>query len=144
MIDDKLDIINYIKNMNLLEIINNIQFENNNMVNFLSKPIIYLNDIKNGKKHSENEINDDIETNYSIETIDMEEEEEDKRKIDEKMNMDPILVLKKFTEDETYTSSNKFNSGLSKEIYNLVKNRNKTKFEIGLLNYIKKQLKGIH
>ena len=60
------------------------------------------------------------------------------------MNMDPILVLKKFTEDETYTSSNKFNSGLSKEIYNLVKNRNKTKFEIGLLNYIKKQLKGIH
>ena len=144
MIDDKLDIINYIKNMNLLEIINNIQFENNNMVNFLSKPIIYLNDIKNGKKHSENEINDDIETNYSIETIDMEEEEEDKRKIDEKMNMDPILVLKKFTEDETYTSSNKFNSGLSKEIFNLVKNRNKTKFEIGLLNYIKKQLKGIH
>ena len=144
MIDDKLDIINYIKNMNLLEIINNIQFENNNMVNFLSKPIIYLNDIKNGKKHSENEINDDIETNYSIETIDMEEEEEDKKKIDEKMNMDPILVLKKFTEDETYTSSNKFNSGLSKEIYNLVKNKNKTKFEIGLLNYIKKQLKGIH
>ena len=70
--------------------------------------------------------------------------DKDKKNKDGKMNMDPILVLKKFTEDETYTSSNKFNSGLSKEIFNLVKNRNKTKFVIGLLNYIKKQLKGIH
>ena len=142
IIDDKLDIIYYIRNMNLFEIINNIQLENKNIVNFLSKPIIYLNDVKERKKESENKTNDDIKTNISSETIYMEEEEE--RKIDEKMNMDPVEILKEFTEEETYKSAYKLNSDLSKEIFNLVKKGNKTKFEIRLLKYLKKQLEEIH
>ena len=128
--------------MNLFEIINNIQLENKNIVNFLSKPIIYLNDVKERKKESENKTNDDIKTNISLETIYMEEEEE--KKIDEKVNMDPVEILKEFTEEETYKSAYKLNSDLSKEIFNLVKKGNKTKFEIRLLKYLKKQLEEIH
>jgi hypothetical protein len=142
IIDDKLDIIYYIRNMNLFEIINSIQLENKNIVNFLSKPIIYLNDVKERKKESENKTNDDIKTNISLETIYMEEEEE--KKIDEKVNMDPVEILKEFTEEETYKSAYKLNSDLSKEIFNLVKKGNKTKFEIRLLKYLKKQLEEIH
>ena len=50
IIDDKLDIIYYIRKMILFEIINNIQLENKNIINFLSRPIIYLNDVKEKKR----------------------------------------------------------------------------------------------
>ena len=44
--------------MILFEIINNIQLENKNIINFLSRPIIYLNDAKEKKKESKKDIND--------------------------------------------------------------------------------------
>ena len=140
IIDDKLDIVLYIRNRILLEIINNIQLENKNIIDFLSRPIIYLNNEKERNKNSENEINDTA-TNASIE---IDEEEIEQKKIDEKMNMPPIEVLKQFNSDN-YKSAYHLNSDiLSQKIEKLLKKEHKTRAEMKLLIYLKKQLKGVH
>ena len=46
IIDKKLDVVFYIKNMLLFELINKIYLENKSILNFLSRPIIYLKDPK--------------------------------------------------------------------------------------------------
>lgn len=43
ILDSKLDIFLYIRNMLLFDSINKIYLENKNIINFLSRPIIYLN-----------------------------------------------------------------------------------------------------
>ena len=140
IIDDKLDIVLYIRNAILLEIINNIQLENKNIIDFLSRPIIYLNNEKERNKNSENEINDTA-SNASIE---IDEEEIEQKKIDEKMNMPPIEVLKQFNSDN-YKSAYHLNSDiLSQKIEKLLKKEHKTRAEMKLLIYLKKQLKGVH
>ena len=140
IIDDKLDIVLYIRNTILLEIINNIQLENKNIIDFLSRPIIYLNNGKERNKNSENEINDTA-TNASIE---IDEEEIEQKKIDEKMKMPPIEVLKQFNSDN-YKSAYHLNSDiLSQKIEKLLKKEHKTRAEMKLLIYLKKQLKGVH
>ena len=140
IIDNKLDIIYYIRNMILFEIINKVQLENKNIINFLSRPIIYLNDFEEKKKESKNEINDKA-TNFSIDIEDLQ----DQKKIDEKMNMDPLEVLREYAEDETYKTAYKLNSDiLTKNIGKLLKKTDKTNTEIKLIYYLKKQLEGIH
>ena len=140
IIDDKLDIIYYIRKMILFEIINEIQLENKNIINFLSRPIIYLKDIKDRKKKYKNDLNNNA-TNFSIDIEDIEEQ----RKIEEKMNMDPIEILKEYTEDEAYKTAYKLNPYfLTKKIEQLLKKQDKTNTEIKLLSYLKNQLKGMH
>ena len=140
IIDNKLDIIYYIRNMILFEIINKVQLENKNIINFLSRPIIYLNDFEEKKKESKNEINDKA-TNFSIDIEDLQ----DQKKIDEKMNMDPLEVLREYAEDETYKTAYKLNSDIfTKNIGKLLKKTDKTSTEIKLIYYLKKQLEGIH
>ena len=140
IIDNKLDIIYYIRKMILLEIINKIHLENKNIINFLSRPIIYLNDTKDRKKKYKNEINDKV-TNFSIDTEYIKEQ----RKIEEKMNINPIEVLKEYVEDETYKTAYKFNPDiLTEKIGKLLRKQEKTVTEIKLISYLKEQLKGIH
>ena len=145
IIDDKLDVIYYIRKMILFEIINEIQLENKNIINFLSRPIIYLNGPKNIKKKHKNELNDKA-TNFSIEIQDIEEIDDiEQKKIEEKMNMDPIEILKEYVEDETYRTAYKLNPViLTKKIGKLLQKQDKTDTETKLISYLKKQLKGIH
>ena len=51
LIDDKLDIIFYIRNMFLFQSINRIYLENKTIINFLSSPIIYLDKEKCEEKN---------------------------------------------------------------------------------------------
>ena len=145
IIDDKLDVIYYIRKMILFEIINEIQLENKNIINFLSRPIIYLNGPKNIKKKHKNELNDKA-TNFSIEIQDIGEIDDiEQKKIEEKMNMDPIQILKEYVEDETYRTAYKLNPViLTKKIGKLLQKQDKTDTETKLISYLKKQLKGIH
>jgi len=145
IIDDKLDVIYYIRKMILFEIINEIQLENKNIINFLSRPVIYLNGPKNIKKKHKNELNDKA-TNFSIEIQDIGEIDDiEQKKIEEKMNMDPIEILKEYVEDETYRTAYKLNPViLTKKIGKLLQKQDKTDTETKLISYLKKQLKGIH
>jgi hypothetical protein len=89
LINDKLDVKFYIRNMILFELINQIYLENKTILKFLSKPIIYYKDnkeIKEGKKSEEKskeKYNDKI-TNTSLDIGD----EIDEIKIDEKKDLD--------------------------------------------------------
>ena len=135
MIDDKLDIIFYIRSMILFELINKIYLENKTVVNFLSRPIIYIKDLKEINQNSENEINY-LETNISNEMNDKIQKE----KIDEK---DPVEVLKYF-KDELYKSAYRLDSTkLSEKISKLVINPKKTKVDELLIDLLLKQFKGI-
>ena len=78
LIDDKLDIIFYIRNMFKFEIINSIYLENKNIIDFLGRPIIYLNSSKEIKKISKNQIKDKA-TNTSIEIEEIENMDEQKK-----------------------------------------------------------------
>ena len=69
IIDSKLDIVFYIKNMFILELINNLEFENNqNLINFLCTPIIKSKNntgtIKATKKSSKNTNEDEVDDLY--------------------------------------------------------------------------------
>ena len=140
IIDDKLDIIYYIRKMILFEIINKIQLENKDVIDFLSRPIIYLNETKKINKKNKDNINDKA-TDISIEIENIEEQ----RKIDEKMNMDPVQVLKEYVEDEAYKTAYKLNPDiLIGKIMELLRNKNKTNAEKNLISYLKEQLEGIH
>ena len=140
IIDDKLDIIYYIRKMILFEIINKIQLENKDVIDFLSRPIIYLNETKKINKKNKDNINDKA-TNTSIEIENIEEQP----KIDEKMNMDPVQVLKEYVEDEAYKTAYKLNPDiLIGKIMELLRNKNKTNAEKNLISYLKEQLEGIH
>ena len=122
MIDYRLNIIFYIRNMILLELIKNIYLENKYIIDFLSKPIIYLKQ----EKKFENAENDssDIDTTKSIE------------KIEEKPDLQMLQYLE---EGELYKSEYK----LSQDIEYLILNPDKNKNQKKLINLFKKHLKGI-
>ena len=63
-INDKLDIVFYIRNMLLLRLIKKIYLENNNIIDFLTRPIINLNNYKKGNKTDT--ILNDAQTNNSM------------------------------------------------------------------------------
>ena len=145
IIDDRLDIIFYIRNMFKFEIINRIYLENKNIIDFLGRPIIYLNSSKEIKKISKNQIKDKA-TNTSIE-IEERENMDEKKKIDEKMKMEPVEVLKHYGNnvDEAYKTSYYLNSNvLSQKIEKLLENQPKTKAQMKMISYLKKRLEGVH
>ena len=140
IIDDKLDIVYYIRNMILFEIINKINLENKNIVNFLSRPIIYLNkeQKKENKENKENEeginknFNLDDLTTFSSYEIDLPNMEENK---DEQANLKA---------DELYKSAYRLNPDkLTEKIEDLVLNTERNKNQDKLLKCLKKHLKGV-
>ena len=134
LIKDKLDAIFYIKNMILFELINNIYLDNKDILQFLSRPIIYFEN-NNKKEKSEFGNKNDI-ANASLEIY----EEIEEKKIDEKKKLD----IEQYFEGELYKNAYKLNSNiLSEKIVNLILHPDKTKNQKKLIYYLKKHLKGV-
>jgi hypothetical protein len=134
MINDKLDVVFYIRNMILFELINKIYFEDMDIINFLSRPIIYFKK-EEGKQDGFNL--DDIKLDESFKISNSDEKEVISEEIKEKKNL-------KKGQGELYKSAYKFDFYiLSRRIKNLISNPNKTKNESKLITLLDNQLKGI-
>ena len=127
IIDEKLDIVYYIRNMILYEKIYSIYLENKEIINFLSRPIIYLKDI--GEKKPGNGIND-FETNNASESTSAKEEIISGKQGD--INLLP----------GEYRTEYRLNPiMLSENIERLISDQNKTENQKNLVKYLKNQLK---
>jgi hypothetical protein len=108
-IDEKLDIIYYIKNMLLLELINQLEFENKqNFINFLITPIIeskrYHNgvgasEIANEEKSEDNVVDDIYKEASELEYNKVSEEIIDSMKNQQKRDIKLIKILNKKIND---------------------------------------------
>ena len=137
LINDKLDVKFYIRNMILFELINQIYLENKTILKFLSKPIIYYKDSKEIKedKNSKEKYNDKI-ANTSLDIGD----EIDEIKIDEKKDLD----IKQYFEGGLYKKAyNLDTTVLSEKITNLILHPDKTNTQKKLIYCLKNYLKGI-
>ena len=135
MINDKLDVVFYIRNMILFELINKIYLENKTILNFLSRPIIYLKDPQEQEKEKNNIDLNDIKTDASFELYD----EKDEQKIDEKKEID----IKEYFEGDLYKTSYKLETNaLSEKIANLVLHPGKTSTQKKIIKALKNHLKG--
>ena len=131
MIDRKLDIVFYIRNMILFEYINKISLNNKSIINFLSRPIIYINGDKK-EKNPEFSFNDII-TEKSSEI----NEGENKEKTNKKLKRGNSQYIK----DELYKSAYRLNSDkLVNKITRLVDKEPKTKEEENIIECLKDQL----
>ena len=122
--------------MILFEIINKINLENKNIINFLSRPIIYLSEKKENDNDNDDEPKDinleEIETFTTSYDVDIGKKEEKK---DDNNN------LKK---DDLYKSAYRLNSvKLIEKTEDLVFNEQKTKNQEKLIKLLKKHLKGV-
>ena len=133
LIDEKLDVVFYIRNMFLFEAINKAYLENKNILNFLSRPIIYLKG-KLRRRKSKNIINDH-NTNASFEI-----NEEAKDKIEEKKD---IQILEYFEGDIYKTAYKLVPNILSNKITNLILQPGKTNNQKKLISCLKDHLKGV-
>ena len=132
MIDDKLDIVLYIKNMILFEMINKIYLENKSIINFLSRPIIYLNE-----DNEDNLKNPDV--NSSFESYD-----EYKRINDKKLGKNEYRTLLYLQGGDFYKSAYRFKpDNLSKNIEKFILKEGQTKIKQKIIYYLKKHLKGV-
>ena len=132
MIDDKLDIVLYIKNMILFEMINKIYLDNKSIINFLSRPIIYLNE-----DNEDNLKNPDV--NSSLESYD-----EYKRINDKKLGKNIYRTLLYLQGGDFYKSAYRFKpDNLSKNIEKLILKEGQTKIKQKIIYYLKKHLKGV-
>ena len=121
ILDSKLDIFLYIRNMLLFDSINQLYLENKSIINFLSRPIIYLN--KDEEKENKKE---------------KEREEEEIKEIKEDKKEEEIV------EKEFYKYSYKLDSeDLFKRIQKLAKKPDKTDIEKKIIYFLKKKLKGV-
>ena len=124
LIDDKLDIVFYIRNMFLFEYINKIYLENKTIVNFLSRPIIYLNEEKKDKE-KEKIIKYELSLNGTKDSSEINDEEPN-------------------SSDEKYRTSYKLKSNiLEKRIGKLAMMINKTKTDERLVKLLQKRLEGV-
>ena len=131
MIDRKLDIVFYIRNMILFEYINKISLNNKSIINFLSRPIIYINGDKK-EKNPEFSFNDII-TEKSSEI----NEGENKEKKNKKLKRGNSQYIK----DELYKSAYRLDSDkLVNKITRLVDKEPKTKEEENIIECLKDQL----
>ena len=131
MIDRKLDIVFYIRNMILFEYINKISLNNKSIINFLSRPIIYINGDKK-EKNPEFSFND-IVTEKSSEI----NEGENKEKTNKKLKRGNSQYIK----DELYKSAYRLDSDkLVNKITRLVDKVPKTKEEEKIIECLKDQL----
>ena len=132
IVDEKLDVIYYIRNLILLEAINKVYLENKTIINFLSRPIIYLNEEKD---NTENILND-LETTLSYD--DMLES-----KIKEKNNL-RLKVVQYENEEGFYKTAYRLNSdNLSQKIQTLINKPAKSENEKKLIIFLKNHLSGV-
>ena len=130
IINDKLDIVFYIRNMLLLRLINKIYLENNNIIDFLTRPIINLNNGKKGNKTDT--ILNDAQTNNSMNLEIFCKKEE--KKINEKKHVDAT----QYFEGDLYKSAYKLNSDILYEnIENLILYPDKTNAQKELISLLK-------
>ena len=114
ILDSKLDIFLYIRNMLLFDSINKIYLENKSIINFLSRPIIYLNKSE-------------------------EKEEEEIEEIEEVHSKEERIVEKGF-----YEYTYKLNSeDLINELKKLFEKPDKSDNEKNIIFFLKKKLKGV-
>ena len=138
MINNKLDIVFYIRSMILFELVNKVYLENKSILNFLSRPIIYINGDKD-KEASRNDIND-TKTEVSLEIEEIDEGKIEEKKIDEKKD---INVMEYF-EGDLYKTAYKLDyNALNEKITNLILHPGKTNFQKKLISMLKKHLKGV-
>ena len=138
MINDKLDIVFYIRSMILFELVNKIYLENKSILNFLSRPIIYINGDKL-KEKTKNDIND-TKTDVSFEIEDVDERKIQEKKIDEKKD---INVMEYFEGDLYKTAYKLEYNTLNEKITNLILQPGKTNFQKKLISLLKIHLKGV-
>jgi hypothetical protein len=114
ILDNKLDVFLYIRNMLLFDSINKIYLENKSIINFLSRPIIYLNKSE-------------------------EKEEEEIEEIEEVHSKEERIVEKGF-----YEYTYKLNSeDLINELKKLFEKPEKSDNEKNIIFLLKKKLKGV-
>ena len=136
IIDEKLDIIYYLKNMLMFELINKIHLENDEIVNFLSRPIIYYS---SPEKKSESNL-DDNSLKISINTINQNENGELQENNEEKKDKENS----KINQSELYKSSyNLKTTILSKNIKELIQNEHRTQSESKIVDLLEKHLEYI-
>ena len=136
IIDEKLDIIYYLRNMLMFELINKIHLENDEIVNFLSRPIIYYS---SPEKKSEYNL-DENSLKISINTINQNENGELQENNEEKKDKENS----KINQSELYKSSyNLKTTILSKNIKELIQNEHKTQSENKIVDLLEKHLEYI-
>ena len=112
--------------------------ENKSILNFLSRPIIYINGDKL-KEKTKNDIND-TKTEVSFELEDVDERKIQEKKIDEKKD---INVMEYFEGDLYKTAYKLEYNTLNEKITNLILQPGKTNFQKKLISLLKNHLKGV-
>ena len=137
IIDEKLDIIYYVRNMIKFELINKIYLEDGEIINFLSRPIIYYS---SSDKKSENNLEDNS-IKISINSFNQNENNESNENNEQKKDKDNS----KKSLSELYKSaySLKANNILSENIKELVQNHQKTQSEDKIVDLLQKHLEFI-
>ena len=130
LIDDKLDIIFYIRNMFLFQSINRIYLENKTIVNFLSSPIIYLDEEKCEEKNKYEQRKINISKISEINDVESSEEGDSNNLRNSKVEQ--YKRVKELKSDK-----------LNKKIRELLMKNNKTKPETRLINYLERRLEGL-
>ena len=140
-INDKLDIVLYIRNMFIFELINNIKPEKKEIYDFLSRPIIYLNQNKKEEK-SEIDLYSDITNGSNI--IGQKTYNEINKENEEGKNYNEIGGKKpNYFKDEIYKSAYKLNTNELRKSIDFLKKR-QTESNINLFNILNSRLKGVH
>ena len=141
-IKDKLDIVYYIRNMFIFELTNKIELKNKEIFNFLSRPIIYLNENKQGKKPKSD--NDSIITN-NINVNEGRKKQNRNKEKEEIINSSEINLNKSnYLKDEIYKSAYKLDTDeLKNSIENLHLLKCETEYNTNLYNILNDHLKGV-
>ena len=133
IIEEKLDVIYYIRNMILFELINKIYLENDEIINFLSRPIIYYS---SSDEKSEFDLSD-ISSVKSFKSSNKKDNKELKENNEGKKD-------KKKSLSEIYKSAYNLKTNiLSRDIQDLMKNEQKTMSESIIVELLEKHLKYI-
>ena len=133
-ISDKLDIVLYIRNMFIFELINKIKPEKKKIYDFLSRPIIYLNQNKKEEKSTL-----DLSSVITNETDTIE------GSTDNKVNNNKIeFKNSNYLKDELYKSAYRLNANdLRTSINILTQKKNQTESNKNLFIILNEQLKGV-
>ena len=132
IIDNKLDIVFYIRNMILFEMINKIYLENKNITNFLSRPIIYLNESKFEEKPK-----------FDLSDIDNDILGDDNKNKKKEKSAD-FEMIKYLKDDNIYKTAYIFDSNnLISKIEKLIIKPDKTDSQKKLIYFLKKHLNGV-
>ena len=132
IINNKLDIVFYIRNMILFEMINKIYLENKNITNFLSRPIIYLNESKFEEKPK-----------FDLSDIDNDILGDDNKNKKKEKSAD-FEMIKYLKDDNIYKTAYIFDSNnLISKIEKLIIKPDKTDSQKKLIYFLKKHLNGV-